>query len=220
MRGSRHEMTAESPEHSGILWSALLWLENSTRPSLGPIENRVLLGQSWLTCWCYRSTDDLTVLTQHVWTSGNNIYVQAKVMVINSNDLILYLWGVVTQDEAFEPKSSHEQTFESSELRKTSHVNMIYVVLQTQPGKLLTFHTMDRFSSTVYKRWATDLFLLLFVCTASFSFFQSQHFCVGVANSPHLHFFFSRAVEFETKAKYTGPFIKPNHGEERVDEKR
>lgn len=56
----------------------------------------------------------------------------------------------------------------------------------------------------------------------SFFNFSVQHFCVGVVISPHLQslpfsFFFFQPAEFETKAKYTGSFIRPGLGEERTE---
>lgn len=51
-------------------------------------------------------------------------------------------------------------------------------------------------------------------CTYFF-IYTVLHFCVGVASSPHLQLFFSLVVEFETKTKYTDPFIKANLSEDR-----
>lgn len=63
-----------------------------------------------------------------------------------------------------------------------------------------------------------------FCCSLSvllpFHFFSPAFLCRCGDQPTSAFFFFFKAVEFETKAKYTGPFIKLNHGEERVDEKR
>ncbi len=114
-------------------------------------------------------------------------------------------------------KGSHEQTFELMGMRKTS----VCDAFSTEPEDHVSMCSLAK--ETCNRQ---ELILCLHEERESFSLcphcsvliFSVQHFCVGVASSPHLQFF--RAAEFETKAKYTGPFIKPFHGVEREEEKR
>lgn len=84
-------------------------------------------------------------------------------------------------------------------------------------------HKNNKSSSCVYRSGGIWIFLLLSLSARCLLFIFSPAFlcrCGEQPTSAGFFFFFFQATQFETKAKYTGPFIKPRHGEERESRKR
>lgn len=76
----------------------------------------------------------------------------------------------------------------------------------------------NKSSSRVYRSGGTVLRSLSARCLLFI--FSAAFLCRCGEQPTSAGFFFFQATQFETKAKYTGPFIRPRHGEERESRKR